>query len=53
VVLDLEKPLDYQIFTLKKPDRIVVDVTHKGRPAACPTPPPPPPPPPPGNPTPP
>lgn len=43
VVLDLERPLDYKVFTLQKPDRIVVDVTHKGRPAAPvsdPTPPP-------------
>jgi N-acetylmuramoyl-L-alanine amidase len=33
IVLDLEKPLTYKVFTLAKPDRIVVDVLHAGPPA--------------------
>jgi len=34
VVLDLEKPADYAVFTLSNPFRIVVDVKHQGPPAA-------------------
>lgn len=34
VVLDLEKPLDYSIFTLENPVRIVIDVKHSGSPVA-------------------
>jgi N-acetylmuramoyl-L-alanine amidase len=34
IVLDLEKPADYAVFTLTNPFRIVVDVKHSGAPAA-------------------
>jgi N-acetylmuramoyl-L-alanine amidase len=32
-VLDLAQPLDYSIFSLKTPDRVVIDVQHGGGPA--------------------
>src|SRR5262245_28527619 len=38
VVLDLEKPSDYAVFTLTNPFRIVVDVKHGGAPAMTPPP---------------
>jgi N-acetylmuramoyl-L-alanine amidase len=38
VVLDLERALDYSIFALDKPDRIVVDMKHPDTPAQSPKP---------------
>lgn len=34
VVLDLARPLAYDVLVLTKPDRVVVDVAHQGEPAA-------------------